>query len=217
MRCDEFADRLQQLLDRRPPLMEDVDQWLFDADRAGEAYRQHLRECDRCRKLWHGLDRLCRGLDHGLAEQPRDDFTIRVVQRATREGKQRQARQQAAAWRLLPTALAALAASWLLLAYSPASRDVARREVAAPSIAKQVRATEGGNLPQPLTAANAAANPEEYRRLLRDWFTVMAEVRLEEFDSVDQLAGELRPFATKLNLAFDGVRRSWKSGSTERT
>lgn len=204
MNCDEFENRIHQLLDRRASLATDTE------------LQRHARQCAGCRSLRQAYLRLFEGLNRRELPSLDAEFSQRVVQLAqthpirTRDSLTAwRSRRVLAAWSAI--ALALLLA-WVLPArfplqeegvseWTPSETEVI--EVADASLAESpgVPSIEL-HLPWP------AQDPE----WVLFWERFSDRMAGETVESWEVLAGGLRPLAVSLVSAWSGFRDTWPWG-----
>jgi|GEM_PF-3788283 len=205
MNCDEFEERIQQLLDRRRNLAADA------------RLRRHARRCEDCRairraylQLFEGLSRSeSPALDQGFSER-----VVHLVQPVTRPASMEtwRSRRFLAAWSAV--ALVLLVALTGIPLLSGGDSEVS--EVAAPGSSEpEITESAGSGF------RNLAENPHVELHL--PWPAQDPEWLLfwERFS--DRMAGEtaeplevftegLRPLATSLASVWSGFRDTWPWG-----
>jgi hypothetical protein len=109
VRCEQFQQRLNQLLDERKA-------WESDAQLAA-----HSDQCADCRALAGGLESLLAGLDARTMPELSADFTEKTLRRIERDRAPRLAWRRAAAPLALAAAVLVTVAAWRWLPHDPNS------------------------------------------------------------------------------------------------
>jgi hypothetical protein len=201
MKCDEFEEHLQQMLDRRRPLHRAASLWA------------HAQKCRACRGLLDAYEDLLAGLE--LFEPPalNEDFAQRVVRQVE------PARPAVRRWvKYLRLTAAALAAGLLLTLLPGLRARVARPQPAPPITRTALPAATAPAVaavvpvPPPASAAADATvalvppvAPERLRAVWQHWAMSLSQGPLEP---VDGIAGGLRPITTSLTVALDVIRNA---------
>lgn len=202
MRCRQFEERLQHLLDRRQAPSEDAH------------LMRHARRCPECRETLAACARMLDGLNLLELPVPDDDFSQRVVNRTP-------VRRPPFAGRRVGNALAAVAAALamsLLLSVAWRTDRTESPPAAAPLIAA------AAPLPENRQATDAAANrtnptpqhgpslstslalaQQQPLSLLLRWKETWGEAA---WRPVDDLADGLNPITVPLSVAVEEIRRA---------
>ncbi len=200
MQCDDFETRLQSLLDDRQPPERDA------------SLQAHAAWCERCGQLLRTQEGLMRAL-RSVPVHPSEDFSRRVIA----EAKVGRASANQRPWALVPAALVALAASWLIFMSGPTAQNTSSTPISAePRVAEQIRPSNSGSeLPQLVLSEGALSQEEQLDESLvalgsavQEIFNRFSEAPFDELQSVDRITGGFRPIATTLNVAFDALRRT---------
>ena len=226
MRCHEFAELLNRVLDDRRPAQND------------DLLSAHAQDCHHCRQVLHHHEALFAGLD--LFEPPAmsSQFAERVLAAASERALQ-VSPARIAPWQLARVAaLVGIAAAALLavtLFVNSRGRDVMeQREQTAAAKDRAVQHRANGAL---LGAANAgrvkrsatsvvppepagsellsAARFEEYREAIH-LFAERLPGAVEQLDSVETYAPGIRPIRASFSVAIDTLRRTIPGASDSR-
>ena len=143
------------------------------------------------------------------------DFSERVVAEFAATEKSSRRRP----WAVGLAAVAALAASWMLITLpggrSPVTPTLTTDGGLA-SVHPGVTAREPSSDSSVPEYPEDALDAEEYRLVLQELIARLSVAHFENLESVDQIAGGFRPLAVTLNAAFDVLRRSLPgSGGSE--
>ena len=197
MRCDEFEQRVHQLLDERQPV---------HADRS---VAEHAGACPRCQSLLDAYQDLWDGLDL-LDPPPLDaEFATRVVVAVPLARPPRQVP------RWLPWAAMAIAASLLVLAtaawwqrhFETAPPPDSVPTSSQPGLAVHRLGPDGGASREDKLAPSAPVTESIRTQPLEAIFQHLAgQLSAEHIGAVDGLAMGLRPIRESLTTAFDVLR-----------
>lgn len=207
MNCDEFEDRIHQVLDRRANLETDSE------------LCRHAQQCEGCRSVHQGYLRLFEGLNRRELPSLDADFSERVVQLAqthpirTRDSLTAwRSRRVLAAWSAI--ALALLVA-WVLPArYGIQEGGVSELSRHGPSEAEVVEAAEASLAESslPPTIELHLPWPAQDAEWVLFWERFSDRMAGETVESWEVLAGGLRPLAVSLVSAWSGFRDTWPWG-----
>ena len=213
MQCVDFARRLNLVLDERQRPDDD------------DMLQAHASDCSDCQQLLLGQSRLMELLGREVASLP-SDFSRRTVAAASVPS-----RVSARTTRILAAVLAT--AATLLIVASPVARRLSRgpisleqrpsvptirtkgdhsRRRAIPTIAALQPELRKIDRKVPAAPAVVRSEPEEFRRLIRDFWRNLPEVPDSQLEPIDRLAGGFRPLASTLGAALDALRRSLPVG-----
>ena len=226
MRCREFAERLNEVLDERRTAQDD------------ELLVAHAQDCQSCRQVLQAHDALLAGLDLIEPPAPASRFAERVVAAANEQTFQ-VSPARIAPWNFARiAALIGIAAAALLavtLFVNSRGRDaMAQRERAADAKDRPAKHRANGVL---LSATNAgrvkraaatvvppelhggqslsAARFEEYREAIH-LFAERLPGAVEQLDSVEMYAPGIRPIRASFSVAIDTLRRTIPGGGDPR-
>jgi anti-sigma factor RsiW len=205
MRCAQFEERLQRLLDQRELPSEDSQ------------LNRHARRCPECRETLAACCRMIDGLNLLELRVPDEDFSLRVV------GRTQVGRPSPATRRRFAGALAGIAAGLALTLLLPFSWREDRTEsatVPAPVIAGVPLTTEvaatgprAGAVDRSADAwTKARLDQQQPLALLRNWTASWSD---RTWNPVDGLAGGLTPITTPLSVAVEEIRRTIPLGRVD--
>lgn len=193
MRCDEFAERLDDVLDQRCD------------PTADPALRKHAQACPGCREELTATARLLTGLEVWEAPATSPDFAQRVVAQVLAVEHPRP--WYRAAWCGWVVAAAALLLVALLPAYWLASQN--QKHTAAvttnPPNAQLAFAHSDSNTP-PFDPLSNNSLWSHYGTSI--WQLYPESARERHRQQVSEIADDLRPIATSFNAAVSAIRRT---------
>lgn len=219
MQCDDFNSRLNQVLDRRHDPHRD------------RLLQAHVTQCPECRSKLRLQAVLLNGVRARRARRCDPNLAARVAALSAGGRVRRNSRL------LVAGGLSALAASWLIFFLPGSGRHFEGGGIEAVAVSiGQVRSTDvdersvsprrqaiatqrgrevvpSGAVPpgrdedDPIAIEDRALTGAEYG-WFQDLILHISDSNLNEFESVDQIAGGLRPIASTLNVALDALRRS---------
>ncbi len=207
MNCDEFEDRIHQLLDRRANLATDSD------------LRRHARQCAGCRSVHQGYLRLFEGLNRRELPSLDASFSERVVQSA--QSQPVRTRDSLTAWRSRRVLAAcsavalALLVAWVLPArFYIQEGGVSELSRLGPSETEIIEAAEASlaESPVPPTIELYLPWPAQDPEWVLFWDRFSDRMAGETVESWEVLAGGLRPLAVSLVSAWSGFRDTWPWG-----
>lgn len=197
MRCDEFAERLDYVLDqRRDPA-------------ADPLLRKHARACLNCRDEMETIQTVLTGIDLWESPAANADLAQRVVAQVVAEDGRRP--WYLHAWRGWALAAAAMLLVSVLPAYWLAKQN--DRQTAA---ANAWSAPRHDSLAQANTSAssiesNTISSPWSYYGA-SIWQLYPASARERHRQQVSDIADDLKPLATSFNAAVSAIRRTLPGG-----
>ncbi len=209
MRCDEFAERLDDALDQRCD------------PTADPALRKHAQVCLGCREELAAMARLLTGLEVWEAPSPSPDFAQRVVAQVLAVDHHRP--WYRSAWCGWVVAAAALLLVALLPAYWLASQNGNRTAAtaAAPVDARLALADANPNGAQfdpvfnhSLSHSSLSNNSLWSHYGTSIWQLYPESARERHRQQVSEIADDLRPIATSFNAAVSAIRRTIPVGRT---
>ena len=206
MRCVQFEERLQRLLDWAELPSEDSQ------------LNRHARCCPDCRETLAACSRMIDGLNLLELRVPDEHFAWQVVDRSLVAG-----RPSTATRRRFTRVLAAVAAGLMLAAFLPFSWRGDRTQsaaVPAPVVDEATRPAEPGASGPRTGSTSRPADVWTVARLdqqpplvfLRNWTASWSNLR---WDPVDGLAGGLTPITTPLGVAVQEIRRTIPLGRVD--
>lgn len=199
MRCEEFEQRLNQILDRRQPL------------RPSGALLEHADACPRCGQTLSGYQRLQKGVASLEPPQLDAEFTQRVVQRIavsprTSLGHWRGLVAMAVAASLLIAVIAGLRHRQGASDSNPMAGTSAPLFVGSPDALDRVDFATDETAPAGISDGppDLPFSPDQWRTMLTHWSGAWRG----RWEPVDPLAGGFRPITTSLTVALDELRNA---------
>lgn len=226
MRCREFAERLDEVLDERRAAQED------------ESLMGHAQDCENCRQVLHAHEALFTGLE--LSEPPAlsSRFVARVLAASAEPSSQASAARMAprhvarvaafvgiAAAALLALTLFVNSRGWNLTVQQ--QRPVAKKDrpvkhrangvlLSAANAGRAKRAAKSVIPPEPVNSdLLSAARFQEYRDAIH-LFAERLPGAVEQLDSVETYAPGIRPIRASFSVTIDTLRRTIPGASDPR-
>lgn len=205
MRCREFEDRMNDVLDQRL------------APERDEVLLRHAGECTSCRRILDGQAVLFAGLNRLDTPFPANGFAADVLVRAQRGANKK--------WLGIAAGLVSIAAVLLvavligLLRQDPARPTVVQKETApAPQNIEVARNSLPSTVARPPTLANVAKSPSmepqkpghdyaEYREAINS-LTARLPSAVERIDEVQQSTPAIRPLRASFSMAIGTLQKT---------
>jgi hypothetical protein len=214
MRCDEFAGRLDDVLDQRCD------------PTADPALRKHAQVCPGCREELAATARLLTGLEVWEAPAPSPDFAQRVVAQVLAVDHHRPwYRSTWCGWVVAAAALllvALLPAYWL--AFQNGNRTAAATTPSADARLALADANANGAQFDPVFHNSLSHNSLSHNSQSNNslwshygtsiWQLYPESARERHRQQVSDIADDLRPIATSFNAAVSAIRRTIPVGRT---